>query len=315
MSKKSKAVIGLSVFLIVALTALNIFMMGGVFDDKSENAFEPKYQTGRDTRLAVGDCRFEIIQASPSKTGRTVFSLIDRESPDSIDPDVFIYHDDEASGKLFVVGSLGYTAVDYGGTGLYEQHSELSDFSEKEQRIFENAKFCFLGSLDILSFAVIAICFIMKVSTAVFLFGYIQKSKNEREVITGKNKNRLIRGSIAAGALTVAFIVMFVMFAVQHRNLCVPVISFVVSAAGVALATLLDGKIMLYSVPFGYILGTILGFNYDKNGALIGYGFAPANSLCSVFMCTLFICIALGIILQIVWNIATSVQKEKQEAD
>lgn len=315
MSKKSKAVIGLSVFLIVALTALNIFMMGGVFDGKSEKVFEPKYQTGRDTRLTVGDCRFEIIQDSSSKTGRTIFSLIDKESPDSIDPDVFICYDNGTSEKLFVVGSRGYTVVDYGGTGLYEQHSDLSDFSEKEQRIFENAKFCFLGSLDILSFAVIAICFIMKTLTVVFLFGYIQKSKNEREVITGKNKTRLIRGSIAAGALTVAFTVMFVMFAVQHRNLCVPVISFVVSAAGVALATLLDGKIMLYSVPFGYILGIILGFNYEKKGDIVGYGFAPSSSLWSVFMCTLLICIALGIILQIVWNIATTVQKEKQEVN
>lgn len=107
-----------------------------------------KYQRGKDTYLIVGDGTFQIgrfaqkpSSIEESKDVVIAYSLIvhtDKYKIETIEEysrKYLIYKD-----KLYVIGDSGYTIVDYRNNS-YEHYKDLSQFTNKEQEVFEKEKF------------------------------------------------------------------------------------------------------------------------------------------------------------------------------
>lgn len=89
-------------------------------------------------------------------------------------------------------------------------------------------------------------------------------------------------------------------------------LTFAVSAVGTALAAVLNCRIVSFSFPVGYSLGTVLGVIFERD--YIEHGGESMNSLWVIFAVTLLISAALGIVLETALKIKKYVQMRKNQA-
>lgn len=127
-----------------------------------------------------------------------------------------------------------------------------------------------------------------------------------------KTKKQIIYGAVAFGLLLVAFAVLCAIFKSRNINRDVPLLTFAVSAVGTALAAVLNCRIAAFSFPVGYFLGTVLGVIFERD--YIGHGGESMNSLWVIFVVTLLISAALGIVLETALKIKKYVQIRKNQA-
>lgn len=127
-------------------------------------------------------------------------------------------------------------------------------------------------------------------------------------MLNNAKKRLIIHGVIAIGLLAVAFGILCAIFKARNINLDIPIITFGISALGVVIAALLNGRFVEYAFPFGYFLGTLLGVIFEHD--YIGYGGETHNSLWEIFVGTLLICAALGIVLQVVRAVKKRLQSK-----
>lgn len=91
------------------------------------------YSVGKDTVVQVGTGRFDIGKVPDS------YTVLDQKTGDEIEPSVKKYRFASLSGKLYLIGSKGYTLIDCKG-GAVEQHEALDQFDKAEQRGFRQPK-------------------------------------------------------------------------------------------------------------------------------------------------------------------------------
>lgn len=99
-----------------------------------------KYPYGRDTVVYVDDGRFQIFQYAndlPGKEFYYMYGVNDAETSEEIEPDVFRYFDNKENKKLYLMGSRGYTVIDY-DNAIYEQHEALYQFGKEHIEVFCN---------------------------------------------------------------------------------------------------------------------------------------------------------------------------------
>lgn len=105
---------------------------------------ETKYPIGRDTAVRVGDGRFDILRTTDvddsGKVLGNMYCVIDCETQDQIEPNVNEYFLDYSNSKLYLIGSEGYTVVDYKKTN-WKTHKNIAEFNADEQNIFNKKRF------------------------------------------------------------------------------------------------------------------------------------------------------------------------------
>lgn len=92
------------------------------------------YSVGKDTAVPIGTGRFDI--------GKVIdgYTVMDQKTGDEIEPSVKKYRFAPLSGKLYLIGSKGYTLINCKG-GAVEQHEALDQFDKAEQRGFRHKVF------------------------------------------------------------------------------------------------------------------------------------------------------------------------------
>lgn len=93
------------------------------------------YPVGKDTVVQIGNGRFDVDKVID---GYTVFDL---KTGDEIEPSVKKYSLNPLSGKLYLIGSKGYTLIHYKGEGAIEQHESLEKFDKSCQESFKHQLF------------------------------------------------------------------------------------------------------------------------------------------------------------------------------
>lgn len=133
-----------------------------------------KYPRGKDTKVYMGDGRYQILRnsiftldgtevlvvpqelysefaenrsdddmpvismdnASQVLSVRT-YVLFDSEEQKTIDDDVYKYCVDDSQDKIYTVGKYGYTILYY-GQSYYEQHISIDELSMEDRNVFLN---------------------------------------------------------------------------------------------------------------------------------------------------------------------------------
>lgn len=157
---------------------LIIFMLYAFYSCYSDS--NDKYPYGRDTAVYIGDGRFQIARAYTFDNKRCNYVIIDGETQLNIDIDVYKYVDMKKEGKLYIIGSMGYTIVDYQYTKSYEQHETIGEFSDTDQKVFNTKKFDYLGKNYVFMITVILLVVLTVFVTIIF----------KRKKIIAKIKNK-----------------------------------------------------------------------------------------------------------------------------
>jgi len=92
--------------------------------------FDDGYTPGKDTYESFGNGRFQIISSNSEE-----LYLIDLKDGKTIESDIRNYY--KVDNKVYIIGIDGYCILNY-AKEEYKQSKELKDFTEDEQKAFND---------------------------------------------------------------------------------------------------------------------------------------------------------------------------------